>query len=114
MIGAEIDFTMDEGLSKAVKKVFVNLYNQGLIYRGKKLVNWDPGLESAISDLEVEHKEVDGHLWHIKYPIVDSSEYLVIATTRPETILGDTAICVHPDDKRYKKYVGKFVIQKTY
>lgn len=102
-------FTMDDGLSKAVKKVFVNLYNEGLIYRGKKLVNWDPKLSSAISDLEVEHQEKDGFLWHIKYPFAQGDDYLTIATTRPETILGDTAIAVHPEDDRYKKYIGKSV-----
>ncbi len=103
-------FTMDDGLSKAVKKVFVNLYNEGLIYRGKRLINWDPKLSSALSDLEVEHQEKDGHLWHVKYPFSDSDKFLVVATTRPETILGDTAIAVHPEDERYKKYIGKTVI----
>ncbi len=100
-------FTMDDGLSKAVKKVFINLYNEGLIYKGNKLVNWDTKLESAISDLEVEHLNKDGYLWHVKYPIVNSDEYLVVATTRPETIPGDTALAVNPKDSRYTKYVGK-------
>ncbi len=99
-------FTMDEGLSQAVRKVFVDLYNDGIIYRDKRLVNWDPKLLTAISDLEVEQKEQEGTLWHIKYPI-DNENYIIIATTRPETMLGDTAVAVHPDDAKYKKLIGK-------
>ena len=102
-------FTMDEGLSAAVQKVFVQLHDEGLIYRGTRLVNWDPKLGTAISDLEVISEEEDGFLWHIRYPIVDSQETLVIATTRPETLLGDTAVAVHPDDPRYKHLIGKHI-----
>jgi len=100
-------FTMDDGLSAAVQKVFVQLFDEGLIYRGTRLVNWDPKLGTAISDLEVISEEEDGFLWHIRYPIVDSDEFLVVATTRPETMLGDTAVAVHPDDQRYKHLIGK-------
>jgi len=104
-------FTMDDGLSHAVRKVFVDLHKQGLIYRDQRLVNWDPKLQTAISDLEVQNPEVKGHLWHIRYPIKDEPDrHLVIATTRPETLLGDTAVAVHPDDARYKDLVGKTVI----
>lgn len=103
-------FTLDPGVSEAVKKVFVTLYKKGLIYRGKRLVNWSGPLETAISDLEVEHKQMKGTLWHIKYPVEGSSEFLVVATTRPETMLGDVAVCVHPEDPRYKNLVGKNVI----
>ena len=111
-LGASADwsrerFTMDKGLSEAVKKVFVELYNDGIIYRDKRLVNWDPKLLTAISDLEVEQKEQQGSLWHIKYPI-DKNEFIIIATTRPETMLGDCAVAVHPDDSRYKNYIGKY------
>jgi len=102
-------FTLDEGLSKAVTKVFIELYEEGLIYRGKRLVNWDPVLHTAISDLEVVSEEEQGHLWHIKYPIVGSDEFLVVATTRPETMLGDAAVAVHPEDARYKHLIGKQV-----
>ncbi len=103
-------FTMDEGLSKAVTKVFVQLYKEGLIYRDKRLVNWDPKLQTSISDLEVEQKEQKGHMWHIRYPVEGAeAEYITIATTRPETMLGDTAVAVHPEDERYKHLVGKFV-----
>ena len=102
-------FTMDQGLSEAVKKVFVDLYNDGIIYKDKRLVNWDPKLLTAISDLEVEQREVEGTLWHIRYPI-DNDNYIVVATTRPETMLGDTGVAVHPDDSKYKKIVGKFCI----
>ncbi|MGE0564456.1 MAG: valine--tRNA ligase [Pseudolabrys sp.] len=121
-LGASCDwsrerFTMDEGLSKAVLKVFVDLYKAGLIYKDKRLVNWDPKLLTAISDLEVLQIEVKGHLWHLRYPIEgktfspdDSSSFIVVATTRPETMLGDTAVAVHPDDERYKALVGKHVI----
>jgi len=111
-LGASCDwsrerFTMDEGLSEAVKEVFVRLYEDGLIYRGKRLVNWDPILRTAISDLEVINEEECGHLWHLRYPLSDGSGYLVVATTRPETMLGDTAVAVHPEDERYKHLIGK-------
>ena len=121
-LGASCDwsrerFTMDEGLSRAVLKVFVELYREGLIYKDKRLVNWDPKLLTAISDLEVVQVETKGHLWHLRYPIEgktfnpeDPSTYIVVATTRPETMLGDTAVAVHPDDERYKALVGKNVI----
>jgi len=102
-------FTMDEGLSKAVRKVFVDLYDQDLVYKDKRLVNWDPKLCTAISDLEVDQREVKGNLWHFKYPIEDSTEFITVATTRPETMLGDTGVAVHPDDERYKHLVGKNV-----
>ena len=102
-------FTLDEGVSAAVKKVFVNLYNKKAIYRGQRLVNWSGPLESAISDLEVEHQQTKSFLYHINYPVDGTDQFLTIATTRPETMLGDTAICVHPDDKRYKKLIGKTV-----
>ncbi len=100
-------FTMDEGLSKAVTEVFVALHKEGLIYRGKRLVNWDPVLHTALSDLEVLSEPEKGSLWHFKYPLEDGSGHLVVATTRPETMLGDTAVAVHPDDDRYRSYVGK-------
>ena len=103
-------FTMDEGLSKAVISVFVKLYKEGLIYRDKRLVNWDPKLLTAISDLEVEQKEVEGKFWYFKYPLENSNEFLTIATTRPETMLGDTAVAVNPDDERYIHLKGKYVI----
>jgi valyl-tRNA synthetase len=121
-LGASCDwsrerFTMDEGLSRAVRKVFVDLYRAGLIYKDKRLVNWDPKLLTAISDLEVEQVEVKGHLWYLRYPLADRafdandpSTYVVVATTRPETMLGDTAVGVHPDDERYKALIGKQVI----
>src|SRR5437764_5439312 len=100
-------FTMDEPRSKVVAEVFVRLYEQGLIYRGKRLVNWDPVLGTAVSDLEVEKDEETGTLWEIRYPLLDGSGYLAVATTRPETMLGDVAVAVHPDDKRYARFVGK-------
>ena len=106
-------FTMDEGLSGAVREVFVKLYNQGLIYRGKRLVNWDPVLHTAISDLEVISEEENGHLWHIRYPLkksVDGFDHVVVATTRPETMLGDAAVAVHPDDERYQNLIGKEIL----
>jgi valyl-tRNA synthetase len=114
-LGASCDwsrerFTMDEGLSRAVVKVFVALYNEGLIYKDKRLVNWDPKLLTAISDLEVQQVEVKGHLWHIKYPIEGSDEVIVVATTRPETMLGDTAVAVHPENERLKHLIGKTAI----
>ncbi|MEJ2142442.1 MAG: valine--tRNA ligase [Gammaproteobacteria bacterium] len=102
-------FTMDEGLSDAVKEVFVKLHEEGLIYRGKRLVNWDPVLHTAVSDLEVISEEENGHLWHMRYPLTDGSGQLVVATTRPETMLGDTAVAVHPDDERYKDMIGKTI-----
>jgi len=103
-------FTLDEGLSKAVREVFVKLYNKGLIYRGKYIINWDPVARTALSDIEVEHKEVQGHLYHLKYPLKDGSGHITVATTRPETMLGDTAIAVHPKDERYKDMIGKMVL----
>jgi valyl-tRNA synthetase len=104
-------FTMDEGLNKAVRKAFVDLYRQGLIYRDKRLVNWDPKLHTAISDLEVVQKQEKGKLWHLKYPVEGQPDrYLIVATTRPETMLGDTGVAVHPDDERYKDLVGKTVV----
>jgi len=103
-------FTMDEGLSRAVKEVFVRLYRDGLIYRGDYIINWCPRCQTALSDLEVEHEQEQGHLYYIKYPSEDSREYLVVATTRPETMLGDTAVAVHPEDKRYLKFIGQKVI----
>ncbi len=114
-MGASVDwgheyFTMDDKLSKVVTETFVRLYEQGLIYRGKRLVNWDPELKSAVSDLEVESAEEDGFLWHIAYPLADGSgDKLVVATTRPETMLGDVAVMVHPDDERYRRFIGKTV-----
>ena len=103
-------FTMDEGLSNSVTEAFVKLYEAGLIYRGEYLVNWCPESQSAVSDLEVDNKEVKGHLWHFRYPLADGSGHLVVATTRPETMLGDTAVAVNPDDDRYKHLIGKTVI----
>lgn len=103
-------FTLDEGLSQAVREVFVKLHKDGLIYRGQRLVNWDSMLETAVSDLEVENEERNGTLWHIRYDIEGSSEFLTVATTRPETLLGDTAVCVHPDDERYSQFIGKNAI----
>ncbi|MGD8484593.1 MAG: valine--tRNA ligase [Thioalkalispiraceae bacterium] len=102
-------FTMDEGLSDAVKEVFVKLHEEGLIYRGKRLVNWDPVLHTAVSDLEVISEEENGHLWHMRYPLTDGSGQLVVATTRPETMLGDSAVAVHPDDERYQHMIGKTI-----
>ena len=119
-LGASVDwsrerFTMDEGLSRAVLEVFVRLYDEDLIYRGKRLVNWDPKLRTAISDLEVENKDVKGYMWYIKYKLADGvktadgKDYLLVATTRPETLLGDSAVAVNPSDERYKSVVGKFL-----
>lgn len=118
-LGASCDwsrerFTLDDGLSRAVTKVFVDLYREGLIYKDKRLVNWDPKLQTAISDLEVVQVETKGHLWYFKYPVVDDAEketgeFIVVATTRPETMLGDTGVAVHPDDERYKHLHGKKV-----
>ncbi|HTP92316.1 MAG TPA: valine--tRNA ligase, partial [Xanthobacteraceae bacterium] len=114
-LGASCDwsrerFTMDEGLSRAVLKVFVALYREGLIYKDKRLVNWDPKLKTAISDLEVQQVETKGHLWHIKYPIEGSDEFIVVATTRPETMLGDVAVAVHPENERLKHLIGKTAV----
>lgn len=103
-------FTMDEGCSKAVEEVFIKLYEEGYIYKGSRIVNWCPVCKTALSDAEVDHEEQAGHFWHIKYPIVGTDRFLEIATTRPETMLGDTAIAVHPDDERYKDIVGKNVL----
>ena len=113
-LGASCDwsrerFTLDEGLSKAVLKVFVELHKQGLIYRDKRLVNWDPHFQTAISDLEVENRETQGHFWHFAYPLADGSGELVVATTRPETVLGDSAVAVHPEDERYKHLIGQMI-----
>src|SRR5919107_40251 len=121
-LGASCDwsrerFTMDEGLSRAVLKVFVELHREGLVYKDNRLVNWDPKLLTAISDLEVQQVEVKGHLWHLRYPLEgkifnpeDPATFIVVATTRPETMLGDSAVAVHPDDERYTRLVGKHVI----
>ena len=111
-MGASLDwenerFTMDDGLSDAVQKVFTQLYDEDIIYRGKRLVNWDPVLHTAVSDLEVISEEENGHMWHMRYPLADGSGQLIVATTRPETMLGDSAVAVHPDDERYKHLVGK-------
>ena len=103
-------FTMDEGCSKAVMEVFVKLYEKGYIYKGSRIINWCPVCQTSISDAEVEHQEQDGHFWHINYPIAGTGEFVEIATTRPETMLGDTAVAVHPDDKRYQHLIGKTVI----
>ena len=113
-LGVSVDwsrerFTMDEGLSKAVVEEFTRLFEEGLIYRGKYLVNWCPATQSAVSDLEVEKQEVDGHLWHFRYPLVDDSGFIEVATTRPETMLGDTAVAVNPTDDRYKHLIGKML-----
>jgi len=114
-LGASCDwsrerFTMDEGLSKAVLKVFVMLHEQGLIYKDKRLVNWDPGLLTAVSDLEVVQKEVNSHMWHFNYPLENGEGHITVATTRPETMLGDTGVAVHPGDERYKDLIGQYVI----
>src|SRR5581483_11460426 len=113
-IGESVDwsreaFTMSPQYSRAVIEHFVKLYEEGLIYRGKRLVNWDPVLQTAISDLEVEHREEKGKLWHLRYPLADGSGQMIVATTRPETMLGDTAVAVHPEDERYKGFIGKNV-----
>jgi valyl-tRNA synthetase len=113
-MGASLDwtrerFSMDEDISEAVKEVFVSLYEENLIYRGKRLVNWDPVLLTAVSDLEVVLHEETGKLWHIRYPLCESREFIIVATTRPETLLGDTAVAVHPDDERYRHLIGKFI-----
>ncbi len=113
-MGASVDwsrerFTMDEGMSRAVQEVFVRLHEEGLIYRGKRLVNWDPVLHTAVSDLEVVSEEENGYLWHMRYPLADGSGHLIVATTRPETMLGDCAVAVHPDDERYAHLIGQQV-----
>ena len=102
-------FTMDEGMSEAVQEVFIRLYEEGLIYRGKRLVNWDPVLHTAVSDLEVLSEEESGSMWHMRYPLVNGTGHLIVATTRPETMLGDAAVAIHPSDDRYKHLVGEFV-----
>ncbi len=114
-MGASVDwqrdrFTMDEGLSESVRRVFVSLYEEGLIYRGKRLVNWDPVLHTALSDLEVLSDDEEGTLWHFRYPLASGEGHLIVATTRPETMLGDSAVAVHPDDERYKSLVGEDII----
>ncbi len=114
-IGLSLDysrerFTLDEGLSKAVREVFVRLYEKGLIYRGEYIINWDPATKTALSDIEVIYKEIQGNLYHLRYPLTDGSGFIEVATTRPETMLGDTAIAVHPDDERYKDVIGKKAI----
>ena len=114
-LGSSLDwqrerFTMDAGLSDAVREVFVTLHRQGLIYRDRRLVNWDPKFQSAISDLEVESREVKGSLWHIRYPVEGTADWITVATTRPETMLGDTAIAVHPEDARYAGLIGKHAV----
>ena len=113
-LGTSVDwsrhcFTMDEGLSKAVQKEFVTLYDEGLIYRGKRLVNWDPVLHTALSDLEVISGEEKGNMWHFRYPLTEGNGHMIVATTRPETMLGDTAVAVHPDDERYQGMIGKTI-----
>jgi len=114
-MGASVDwsrerFTMDEGCSRAVQEVFIRLFDEGLIYRGQRLVNWDPILHTAISDLEVVSEEEQGSLWHFRYPLADGSGHLVVATTRPETMLGDSAVAVHPEDERYGHLIGKTIL----
>ena len=114
-LGASCDwsrerFTLDPGLSRAVTEIFVRLYREGLIYRALSLINWCPRCETALSDLEVDHKDTPGHLWYIRYPLADGSGAVTVATTRPETMLGDTAVAVHPDDPRYKAMVGKKIM----
>ena len=118
-LGASVDwsrerFTMDEGLSAAVVETFVRLYEDGLIYRGKRLVNWDPKLGTAVSDLEVDNEEELGTIWEIRYPLADRSGSVVVATTRPETMLGDTAVAVNPDDERLKAYVGRLAVDRSH
>ena len=115
-LGASLDwprerFTMDEGLSEAVREVFVRLHRDGLIYRDRRLVNWDPKFQTAISDLEVEAREVRGHIWHLRYPVEgEPGRFLTVATTRPETMLGDTAVAVHPGDERFRDVVGRCLV----
>ncbi|MCB1772191.1 MAG: valine--tRNA ligase, partial [Gammaproteobacteria bacterium] len=113
-LGSSLDwqherFTMDDGLSEAVQEVFIRLYEEGLIYRGKRLVNWDPKLHTAVSDLEVISEEESGHMWHMRYPLTNGQGHLVVSTTRPETMLGDCAVAVNPDDERYRHLIGELV-----
>lgn len=113
-MGASLDwererFTMDDGLSDAVKEVFVTLHEEGLIYRGKRLVNWDPVLHTAVSDLEVLSEEENGFMWHMRYPLANGEGHLIVATTRPETMLGDAAVAIHPADERYQHLLGQFI-----
>ncbi|MEY4718344.1 MAG: hypothetical protein RL563_962, partial [Pseudomonadota bacterium] len=113
-MGASLDwdkerFTMDEGMSAAVHEVFIKLYEEGLIYRGKRLVNWDPVLHTAVSDLEVLSEEENGFMWHMRYPLSNGTGFLVVATTRPETLIGDAAVAVHPNDDRYKHLIGELL-----
>ena len=103
-------FTLDPGPSLAVRTTFVNLYNKGLIYRGERIINWCPRCATTLSDLEVDHKDLNGHLWHLKYPLADGDGYLIVATTRPETMLGDTAVAVNPEDERYSNLIGKEIM----
>ena len=103
-------FTLDEGCSRAVREVFVRLYEKGLIYRGERIINWCPHCRTSISDAEVEFEEKNGHFWHLRYPFKDGSGYLELATTRPETMLGDTAVAVHPEDERYQSLIGKMLV----
>ena len=103
-------FTLDKEMTESVIKVFVNLYEKGLIYRGHRMVNWDPQAKTTVSDEEVIHKEVDGHLWYFKYPVKDEDSYLIVATTRPETMLGDSAVAINPNDGRYKAFIGKKIL----
>jgi valyl-tRNA synthetase len=114
LLGASCDwtrerFTLDDGPSKAVRTAFVHLYNKGLIYRGERMINWCPRCRTALSDLEVDHKDIVGHLYYIRYPLTGSEGFVTVATTRPETFFGDTAVAVNPEDKRYKKLIGKYV-----
>ena len=114
-LGASCDwererFTMDEGLSRAVREVFVRLYEDDLIYRANRLINWCPRCHTALSDLEVEHEDKKGHFWHLRYPVIGTDRFMVVATTRPETMLGDTAVAVHPEDERYRELIGKKVL----
>ena len=113
-IGCSLDwererFTLDEGLSRAVRQVFVELYHKGLIYRGRRIINWCPASQTALSDEEVVHRDTKGHLWYFRYPLADNSGFITVATTRPETMLGDTAVAVNPADSRYQKLVGRNV-----
>lgn len=115
-LGASVDwsrkrFTMDDSLNAAVRKVFVEAFQQGRIYRGPRMIQWDPVSQTALSDLEVKHTERHGKLWHLRYPLADGSESIVVATTRPETMLGDTAVAVHPEDERYQSLVGRQIRQ---
>ena len=110
MTGIEKDFTMDKGCNEAVREFFVKLYEKGQIYRGNRIINWCPDCKTTLSDAKVEHEEHDGKFYHIKYPIAGSDEFLEIATTRPETMLGDTGIAVNPEDERYTHLVGKHAI----